>query len=83
LVFQGTKLAEEWSPIARFLSKNFPGNRREKMDGKLEVSLDKLPVKRLDAIEENGFERFPSYGSFFPLLKPPFSFRENVGEENI
>ncbi|XP_059431866.1 mediator of RNA polymerase II transcription subunit 17 [Corylus avellana] len=29
------------------------------MDGKLEVSLDKLPVKRLDAIEENGAERFP------------------------
>ncbi|XP_073307620.1 mediator of RNA polymerase II transcription subunit 17-like isoform X1 [Primulina huaijiensis] len=25
----------------------------------LKVSLDKLPIKRLDAIEENGFERFP------------------------
>lgn len=30
------------------------------MDGGLEVSLDKLPVKRLESIEENGFERFPS-----------------------
>ncbi|KAI3454108.1 hypothetical protein Pfo_010771 [Paulownia fortunei] len=30
------------------------------MDGDLEISLDKLPIKRLDAIEENGFERFPS-----------------------
>ncbi|XP_073066958.1 mediator of RNA polymerase II transcription subunit 17-like [Primulina eburnea] len=29
------------------------------MDGDLKVSLDKLPIKRLDAIEENGFERFP------------------------
>ncbi|KAG7984397.1 hypothetical protein I3843_04G159300 [Carya illinoinensis] len=29
------------------------------MDGNLEVSLDKLPVKRLDSIEENGVERFP------------------------
>nr|POE50585.1 mediator of rna polymerase ii transcription subunit 17 [Quercus suber] len=29
------------------------------MDGKLEVSLDRLPVKRLDAIEENGLEHFP------------------------
>ncbi|KAK0571368.1 hypothetical protein LWI29_014755 [Acer saccharum] len=29
------------------------------MDGKLEISLDKLPVKRLDSIEENGAERFP------------------------
>ncbi|KAJ6969432.1 mediator of RNA polymerase II transcription subunit 17 isoform X1 [Populus alba x Populus x berolinensis] len=33
---------------------------REKMDGKLEMSLDKLPVKRLESIEENGFERFPT-----------------------
>jgi hypothetical protein len=40
------------------------------MDVKLEVSLDKLPVKRLDAIEENGAERFPPYGSSFPLRKP-------------
>lgn len=31
-----------------------------KMDGDLEISLDKLPIKRLDAIEENGFERFPT-----------------------
>lgn len=30
------------------------------MDGNLSVSLDKLPIKRLDAIEENGAERFPS-----------------------
>lgn len=30
------------------------------MDGSMEISLDKLPVKRLDAIEENGAERFPS-----------------------
>ncbi|KZV36414.1 mediator of RNA polymerase II transcription subunit 17-like [Dorcoceras hygrometricum] len=29
------------------------------MDGDLKVSLDKLPIKRLDAIEENGFEHFP------------------------
>ncbi|KAL3633503.1 hypothetical protein CASFOL_022265 [Castilleja foliolosa] len=30
------------------------------MDGDLEISLDKLPIKRLEIIEENGFERFPS-----------------------
>lgn len=30
------------------------------MNGNLEISVDKLPVKRLDAIEENGAERFPS-----------------------
>ncbi|KAK9268775.1 hypothetical protein L1049_000537 [Liquidambar formosana] len=29
------------------------------MDGRMEISLDKLPIKRLDAIEENGIERFP------------------------
>ncbi|XP_052181147.1 mediator of RNA polymerase II transcription subunit 17 [Diospyros lotus] len=29
------------------------------MDGNLEISLDKLQIKRLDAIEENGAERFP------------------------
>ncbi|KAK9947599.1 hypothetical protein M0R45_003215 [Rubus argutus] len=29
------------------------------MDGKQEISLDKLPIKRLDVIEENGLERFP------------------------
>ena len=28
--------------------------------GKMEISLDKLPIKRLDAIEENGVERFPT-----------------------
>ncbi|WCJ29676.1 RNA polymerase II transcription mediators [Euphorbia peplus] len=30
------------------------------MDAKLGISLDKLPVKRLESIEENGFERFPN-----------------------
>ncbi|KAM6580237.1 hypothetical protein CsatA_004011 [Cannabis sativa] len=30
------------------------------MSEKLQISLDKLPIKRLEAIEENGFERFPS-----------------------
>ncbi|GFP98451.1 mediator of RNA polymerase ii transcription subunit 17 [Phtheirospermum japonicum] len=30
------------------------------MDGDLEISLDKLPIKRLETIEENGFERFPT-----------------------
>ncbi|CAK9313976.1 unnamed protein product [Citrullus colocynthis] len=30
------------------------------MDEDMKVSLDKLPVKRLEAIEENGLERFPS-----------------------
>ncbi|XP_051119340.1 mediator of RNA polymerase II transcription subunit 17 [Andrographis paniculata] len=30
------------------------------MDGDIGISLDKLPIKRLDAIEENGFERFPT-----------------------
>ncbi|KAG7023531.1 Mediator of RNA polymerase II transcription subunit 17 [Cucurbita argyrosperma subsp. argyrosperma] len=30
------------------------------MDGDMKVSVDKLPVKRLEAIEENGLERFPS-----------------------
>jgi mediator of RNA polymerase II transcription subunit 17 len=39
------------------------------MDGKLEVSLDKLPVKRLEAIEENGVEHFPPYVSSSPLLQ--------------
>ncbi|KAJ7978898.1 Mediator of RNA polymerase II transcription subunit 17 [Quillaja saponaria] len=29
------------------------------MDENIEVSLDKLPIKRLEAIEENGAERFP------------------------
>lgn len=31
------------------------------MDGDLSISLDKLPVKRLEVIEENGAERFPPY----------------------
>ncbi|KAL9685760.1 hypothetical protein QQ045_023212 [Rhodiola kirilowii] len=30
------------------------------MEMEMEISLDKLPIKRLDAIEENGFERFPT-----------------------
>ncbi|KAL7259805.1 hypothetical protein ACSBR1_005633 [Camellia fascicularis] len=30
------------------------------MDGDLEISLDKLPIKRLESIEENGLERFSS-----------------------
>lgn len=29
----------------------------------MEISLDKLPIKRLEAIEENGVERFPTYDS--------------------
>ncbi|KAI4380668.1 hypothetical protein MLD38_006834 [Melastoma candidum] len=29
------------------------------MDGNLEISLDKLPLKRVDFIDENGNERFP------------------------
>jgi hypothetical protein len=33
----------------------------QKMDEgmELQLSLDKLPIKRLDSIEENGIERFP------------------------
>lgn len=30
------------------------------MDGNLEISVDKLPIKRLEALEENGAERFPN-----------------------
>ncbi|KAH7854112.1 hypothetical protein Vadar_010234 [Vaccinium darrowii] len=30
------------------------------MDGNLEISLDKLPIRRLEAMEENGVERYPS-----------------------
>lgn len=30
------------------------------MNGDLGISLDKLPIKRLEALEENGFERFPN-----------------------
>ncbi|XP_065849790.1 mediator of RNA polymerase II transcription subunit 17 [Euphorbia lathyris] len=30
------------------------------MDAKVQISLDKLPVKRLESIEENGLERFPT-----------------------
>lgn len=37
------------------------------MDGDLSISLDKLPVKRLESIEENGAERFP----------PDLSYDEN------
>ncbi|CAI0389651.1 unnamed protein product, partial [Linum tenue] len=42
-------------------TQSFPGkSRQRKMDGNLEISIDKLPVKRLEAIEENGAERFPT-----------------------
>ncbi|WOG96627.1 hypothetical protein DCAR_0415963 [Daucus carota subsp. sativus] len=30
------------------------------MDGNMEISVDKLPIKRLESIEENGAERFPN-----------------------
>ncbi|GAB2216048.1 hypothetical protein Droror1_Dr00023815 [Drosera rotundifolia] len=30
------------------------------MDGNLEISIDKLPLKRLEYIDENGVERFPA-----------------------
>ncbi|KAJ4873681.1 Mediator of RNA polymerase II transcription subunit 17 [Raphanus sativus] len=30
------------------------------MDSDMEISLDRLPIKRLESIEENGAERFPS-----------------------
>ncbi|KAF5749647.1 hypothetical protein HS088_TW04G01619 [Tripterygium wilfordii] len=43
----------------------FQGNL--KMDENLQISLDKLPVKRLEAIEESGAERFPVH-----LLKNEF-----------
>ncbi|XP_024179763.1 mediator of RNA polymerase II transcription subunit 17-like [Rosa chinensis] len=36
------------------------------MTGKLEVSVDKLPIKRPDLIEENGLERFLPSPSFRP-----------------
>ncbi|KAF5203031.1 Mediator of rna polymerase ii transcription subunit [Thalictrum thalictroides] len=29
------------------------------MNGNIEIALDKLPIKRLDVIEENGLEKFP------------------------
>ncbi|XAR66918.1 hypothetical protein NMG60_11013297 [Bertholletia excelsa] len=34
------------------------------MEGNLEISLDKLPIKRVDVIEENGAERFPPDTSY-------------------
>ncbi|OMO61404.1 Mediator complex, subunit Med17 [Corchorus capsularis] len=34
------------------------------MDETLKISLDKLPVKRLDAIEENGVEKYPPESSY-------------------
>lgn len=40
----------------------------------MEISLDKLPIKRLDVIEENGLERFPPYGSSYPHSLPSFWF---------
>lgn len=53
------------------------------MNEKLQISLDKLPLKRVEAIEENGAERFPSYASLLPLIfsflgfTTLFGFREN------
>ena len=49
------------------------------MDGKMEISLDKLPIKRLDSIEENGAERFPTYDSSFSFLRFDLC-TSNVGE---
>ena len=40
--------------------KTFPENFDWEMEESILVSLDKLPIRRLDAIEENGFERFPA-----------------------
>jgi len=34
----------------------------------LQISLDKLPIKRLDSIEENGMERFPPYAFLLILI---------------
>lgn len=48
------------------------------MEGKLEVSIDKLPVKRLDHIEENGVERYPAYASSSRILMNPRSLVEGM-----
>jgi hypothetical protein len=77
LVIWRAKLAQEWRVKPQFgaqledFSPKFSRKKYwgEKMDGKLEVSLDKLPVKRLEAIEENGVEHFPPYVSSSPLLQ--------------
>lgn len=34
------------------------------MDEKMKISLDKLPVKRVEAIEESGVEHFPTWVFF-------------------
>lgn len=48
------------------------------MDEKVQISLDKLPVKRLESIEEKGAEQFPSYGSYFsPSFALLFSILPN------
>lgn len=54
----------------------------EKMEENMQLSLDKLPIKRLDAIEENGLERFPAYASFSCLvfLCISLTFSWNVGK---
>lgn len=39
------------------------------MNGDLEISVDKLPIKRLEFIEEGGAERFPSYSLSLSLSK--------------
>lgn len=54
--------SESWIPNTNFFLGLCPNFAGEIMDGKLEISLDKLPIKRLDVIEENGLERFPPYG---------------------
>lgn len=48
----------------------------QKMNGDMKISLDKLPIKRLDAIDDSGIERFPQYDQFpnkFPFFPPPNS----------
>ncbi|KAI3821649.1 hypothetical protein L1987_09218 [Smallanthus sonchifolius] len=44
--------------LGMLMLENF-ANHLEEMDGDLSISIDKLPVKRLEVIEENGAERFP------------------------
>ncbi|CAI0389476.1 unnamed protein product [Linum tenue] len=57
----GLQLLQNCRETVFFPTQSFPGkSRQRKMDGNLEISIDKLPVKRLEAIEENGAERFPT-----------------------
>lgn len=56
------RVSEAWIPNTNFFLGLCPNSAGDNMDGKLEISLDKLPIKRLDVIEENGLERFPPYG---------------------